>query len=193
MPTSTASATEQLSLAQPATAQPATPPRPGLDDLVARIREQADWAGRPLDTAVSVADLLRAELPSLELLTAEERAYVGPTYARHLLHSEARFSVVAIVWQPGQLTEIHDHIAWCTFGVLQGTEFETLYRDHGDHLTEIGRVANGAGDVSGFAPPGDIHKVHNTGDVTAISLHVYGADLGTNPESVRRVYDLPIR
>ena len=34
---------------------------------------------------------------------------------------------------------------------------------------------------------------HNTGDVTAISLHVYGADLGTHPESVRRVYDLPVR
>ena len=55
---------------------------------------------------------------------------------------------------------------------------------HGDHLTEIGRSANGVGDVSGFAPPGDIHRVHNTGDETAISLHVYGADLSVSPSSV---------
>ena len=99
----------------------------------------------------------------------------------------------ALVWRPGQRTAIHDHIAWCAFGVLQGTEFETLYRDHGDYLTEIGRVANQVGDVSGFAPPGDIHRVHNTGDVTAISLHVYGADLSADGVSVRREYYQPVR
>lgn len=59
--------------------------------------------------------------------------------------------------------------------------------------TEIGRTANQVGEVSGFAPPGDIHRVHNTGDSTAISLHIYGADLGVTPSSIRRVYDLPVR
>jgi predicted metal-dependent enzyme (double-stranded beta helix superfamily) len=101
--------------------------------------------------------------------------------------------VKALIWQPGQLTSIHDHIAWCAFGVMQGVEYETLYRDDGDHLTEIGRVANQVGDVSGFAPPGDIHRVHNTGDVTAISLHVYGADLSDSAVTIRREYDLPVR
>ena len=36
---------------------------------------------------------------------------------------------------------------------------------------------NHVGDVSGFAPPGDIHRVHNTADETAISIHVYGTDV----------------
>ena len=99
----------------------------------------------------------------------------------------------ALVWRPGQLTPIHDHIAWCAFAVLQGTEFETLYRDEGDHLVEIGRNANEVGDVSGFAPPGDIHRVHNVGEGTAISLHVYGADLSRDGVSIRRVYELPIQ
>ena len=89
-------------------------------------------------------------------------------------------------------TPIHDHVAWCAFVVLQGVEFETLSRDDGDHLTELGRAANRVGDASGFAPPGDIHRVHNTGGSTAISLHVYGADLGRGESSVRRVYDLPV-
>jgi hypothetical protein len=35
--------------------------------------------------------------------------------------------------------------------------------------------------------------VHNTGDTTAVSLHVYGADLGDDATSVRREYDLPVR
>jgi predicted metal-dependent enzyme (double-stranded beta helix superfamily) len=169
-----------------------TQTRPGLDLLVGQIRDRVDWTDSPTAQARQVADLLRESLPSLDMLSPEEKVGAADGYTRHLLHAEPRFSIAAIVWQPGQLTDIHDHIAWCTFAVLQGIEYETLYRDHGDHLTEIGRSANKTGDVSGFAPPGDIHRVHNTGDVTAISLHVYGADLRTSPSSVRRVYDLPV-
>jgi predicted metal-dependent enzyme (double-stranded beta helix superfamily) len=36
-------------------------------------------------------------------------------------------------------------------------------------------------DVSGFAPPGDIHSDRNAGNGTAISIHVYG----TSPGSAR--------
>jgi predicted metal-dependent enzyme (double-stranded beta helix superfamily) len=46
--------------------------------------------------------------------------------------------------------------------------------------------------VSGFAPPGDIHRVRNIGDDTAISLHVYGADITRLGSSIRRTYDLPV-
>ena len=38
-------------------------------------------------------------------------------------------------------------------------------------------------------PAGDIHRVRNIGDTTAISLHVYGADLSRVGSSVRRYYD----
>ena len=57
----------------------------------------------------------------------------------------------------------------------------------------IARNQNPAGTVSGFAPPGDIHRVRNHGDGVAISLHVYGADITRLGSSVRRVYDLPVR
>jgi 3-mercaptopropionate dioxygenase len=46
--------------------------------------------------------------------------------------------------------------------------------------------------VSGFAPPGDIHRVRNHGRDVAISLHVYGADIARLGSSVRRIYDLPL-
>lgn len=169
------------------------PARPGLADLVTSIRTLTSGSADPHRTALAVADLLRAAPPTTDLLTPAELRGDDSGYQRHTLHTEAAFSVVAVVWRPGQRTVIHDHVAWCSFVVLQGVEFETLYRDHGDHLTEIGRVANEVGSASGFAPPGDIHRVHNTGEVTAVSLHVYGADLRDEASSVRREYDLPVR
>jgi predicted metal-dependent enzyme (double-stranded beta helix superfamily) len=52
-----------------------------------------------------------------------------------------------------------------------------------------GHNENHVGDVSGFAPPGDIHCVHNTSETTAISIHIYGTDLTRIGSSVRRYYD----
>ena len=52
---------------------------------------------------------------------------------------------------------------------------------------------NGRGEVSGFAPPGDIHRVSNLGDHVAISIHLYGTDISRVGSSVRREYDLPVR
>jgi hypothetical protein len=56
-------------------------------------------------------------------------------------------------------------------------------------LNVIGRSDNHVGDVSGFAPPGDIHRVHNTAEETAISIHVYGTGVTRIGSSARRYYD----
>jgi predicted metal-dependent enzyme (double-stranded beta helix superfamily) len=71
--------------------------------------------------------------------------------------------------------------------VLQGAETETLYGFDGGRLVEVGEVHRPAGSVSGAAPPDDVHRVCNTGDTVAITLHAYGADLSTGT-SVRRTY-----
>ena len=90
---------------------------------------------------------------------------------------------IALVWRPGQLTRLHDHVTWCVFGVIQGVEHEELFDTDGNL---IGESANDTGDVTGFAPPGDIHRVRNIGDITAISIHVYGTDVTRVGSSVRR-------
>ncbi|MEU8250835.1 cysteine dioxygenase family protein [Nonomuraea sp. NPDC048916] len=167
--------------------------RPGLDELVRGVGALTVRGLGPRDTAFAVADLLRARLPSLDLLTPREREGSPDGYVSQVLHAQDDFSIVAVVWRPGQGTVIHDHVSWCAFGVLSGIEHETLYRDLGDHLTEIGRADNRPGEVSGFAPPGDIHAVRNTSDEVGVSVHVYGADVSRLGSSVRRVYDLPIR
>jgi 3-mercaptopropionate dioxygenase len=155
-------------------------------------RRHADWE----ETARLVADELRAHLPAADILTEAERAGEAGGYRCHVLHVEAdgSFSVTAMVWRPGQVTPIHDHVAWCVFGVVQGIEYEELYAldADGTGLAEVGRNQNRPGEVSGFAPPGDIHRVRNVGDEVAISLHVYGADITRLGSSVRRTYDLPV-
>jgi len=72
------------------------------------------------------------------------------------------------------------------FGVVQGVEHEELFDAEGRSL---GESDNLTGDVSGFAPPGDIHRVRNVGDTTAISIHIYGTDIDRAGSSVRRYYD----
>jgi predicted metal-dependent enzyme (double-stranded beta helix superfamily) len=170
--------------------------RPGLAGLVDEVRaavdRHPDW-GR---AAALVADALRRRLPGPDLLTAEERAGDPTTYQSHLLHvqPDGAFSILAVVWRPGQVTPIHDHVTWCVVGVVQGVEHEELFGcPTGEYLVRRGDSANPAGSVTGFAPPGDIHRVHNPTDRTTISLHVYGTDISRIGSSVRRVYDLPIR
>jgi predicted metal-dependent enzyme (double-stranded beta helix superfamily) len=94
--------------------------------------------------------------------------------------------VTAVIWRPGQATGIHDHITWCVVGVLQGVEHEELFDEH---LNRTGVSDNRPGEVGGFAPPGDIHRIVNTGTETAISLHVYGTDLSRVGSSARRYYE----
>jgi hypothetical protein len=66
----------------------------------------------------------------------------------------------------GQQTMIHDHVAWCVTGVLQGREYEEIFAlaDGGRALRLTARNVNQAGAVSSFAPPGDIHRVRNAGE-----------------------------
>jgi predicted metal-dependent enzyme (double-stranded beta helix superfamily) len=163
-------------------------PAARLTPLVAGIRTAVDRRSDWEETAQLVADQLRRHLPGPDVLSAEQRLGSPDDYCAHPLHVEpdGSFSIIALVWRPGQLTRIHDHVTWCVFGVIQGVEHEELF-DAGLNL--IGESDNHVGDVSGFAPPGDIHRVHNTGTETAISIHVYGTDVTRVGSSARRYYD----
>jgi predicted metal-dependent enzyme (double-stranded beta helix superfamily) len=155
-----------------------------IEGVRGAVAVHADWSR----TAELVAEQLRLHLPSPDVLTAEQRLGCPDNYCSHTLHVEpdGTFSIIAVVWRPGQLTRIHDHVAWCVVGVIQGTEHEELFDEN---LRLIRVNDNRVGDVSGFAPPGDIHRVHNTHDVTAISVHIYGTDVSRIGSSVRRYYN----
>jgi hypothetical protein len=102
-------------------------PAPGLAALITAVRvavgKRADWAG----TAQLVASALDRHLPSPSILTADQRTGDPDTYKSGVLYSEpdGSFSIVALVWRPRQVTPIHDHVTWCVFAVIQGTETPT--------------------------------------------------------------------
>ena len=163
--------------------------------LTAVIRREVRARGTWQETTDRVAAALRRHLPGPDLLTPEQLAGDPEGYQTHLVHAEpdGSFSVSVMVWRPGQTTPIHDHLAWCVTAVLQGAEHEEIFALRGDHLEVVARNQNQVGGVSGFAPPGDIHRVRNAGSGVAVSMHVYGTDITRVGSSVRRVYDLPVR
>ncbi|MEW2296099.1 cysteine dioxygenase family protein [Streptomyces sp. NPDC006743] len=173
----------------------ATTPR--LDRLVQEVREAVRQNLPGERTAHLVARRLAPHLGAGDLLTDAQCEGSADRYRQHVLHVEedGGFSVVALVWLPGQRTSVHDHVSWCVTGVHEGREHERRYRLTGEgaaaRLVATEEVVNERGDVCGFAPPGDIHRVWNGGTGKAVSLHIYGADIDRLGSSVRRVYEPP--
>jgi predicted metal-dependent enzyme (double-stranded beta helix superfamily) len=158
-------------------ADPAAVVRACPDDLVRAVRAEVRRGLGWQDTADCVAAALRASLPDpAAILSAPLRRGDPAGYQSHLLYAEpdGSFSISAMVWMPGQQTMIHDHVAWCVTGVLQGREYEEIFA-----LADSGRALRLA--------------ARNSGDTVAISMHVYGADISRLGNSIRREYPLPVR
>ncbi len=110
-------------------------------------------------------------------------APVPDHYARRELYTspEHGYSVIAMVWGPGQGTPLHDHSGlWCAEGIWQGrlriTEYELTARD-GDRCQLIARepVEEATGSTGYLIPPAEYHVIENpSADEVAVSLHVYG-------------------
>jgi 3-mercaptopropionate dioxygenase len=167
-----------------------------LSGLAAGVRDvtrrPSDWA----ETADRAAAALARRLPTGAEVQAVLPGGPEPDHVRsQVLHVEpdGSFSIVALLLRPGQATVIHDHVTWCAVAVIDGLEREDLFAlDETSHrLTPAGSSINRPGDVSGFAPPGDIHRVTNIGDGLSISINVYGTDIARIGSSVRRTYEQP--
>lgn len=65
-------------------------------------------------------------------------------------------------------------------------EHEDFYDDQ---LSLLGARDSQPGEISGFVPPGDIHRIRNISTSTAISLHICGTDVTWVASSARRYYN----
>lgn len=170
-----------------------------LEQLIGSIRSIVQSESDPAKVGEAVAVALQPVLGDQSLLTEDQLIPDPNHYRQHILHVEpdGSFSIVALVWLPGQETPIHDHVCWCVVGVHLGEEHETTYALAGNesdpYLIVSGQPVNLNGSVAALIPPGDIHKVANAGDSLAVSLHIYGADIGVLGTSIRRRYDLDVR
>ncbi|MBE0612546.1 MAG: cysteine dioxygenase [Burkholderiales bacterium] len=152
--------------------------RHGRDEL-AMLRE----GGRLLAGLIAHDDWLP------DACAATHRAH----HQEYLLHCDAlgRFAVLSLVLAPGQKTPVHDHTVWCLIGVLRGTECIAEYRHEGEGapMQKTGQHLCRAGSIDVASPTvGDIHVMANEQrDQTAVSIHVYGADIGA---LMRRTYSV---
>jgi predicted metal-dependent enzyme (double-stranded beta helix superfamily) len=172
-----------------------------LESLIADVDAIRHANSEQRTIARLVAQRLRDLVADGSWLRAEHRQPAEDRYRQHVLYvsPDEGFSVVSLVWRPGQRTAIHDHVAWCVVGVLEGVEREVrfrLYRDGKDsYLTRrFTRIAH-AGEAGFIVPPDeDIHQVENAGDSVAISIHVYGANIAKLGSSINRTFDdVPIQ
>ncbi len=169
-----------------------------MQRLANQLTNAADHALDAEALRIEACRLLEAAVGLERLLGPAEHEPDPHRYRQHILHVDpaGRFSVVALVWLPGQATPIHDHIAWCVTGVHAGCEVEQRY----EPLSPSGNrprmlrptvvALNAPGTVSSLPPLGrDIHRVRCAGDERAISLHIYGADITRLGTSINVVYD----
>jgi predicted metal-dependent enzyme (double-stranded beta helix superfamily) len=143
---------------------------------------------RTTDPNACVAFVQRA-LPTLlhtpHCLAPEYTISAPESYARHLVyrHPEGHYAVVAMVWRPGQGTPIHDHGGvWCVEGVYQGQMQVTQYNvtpidARRVKAVPVQYITANLGNVGALIPPYEYHVMANTSRQTAITLHVYGAEL----------------
>ena len=137
-------------------------------------RDGADEA-RMLDEGEK---LLHGLVSNDDWLPDEFAAPSQDSYRQYLLYCAPleRFSVASFVWMPGHRTPIHDHTVWGLVGVMRGEEmceeFSPSIRKTNSHKSKPGEVDRVSPRI------GDIHVVSNAGTQTAVSIHVYGANIG---------------
>lgn len=105
-------------------------------------------------------------------------------YARRLLHRGDDYTVVVMVWGPGQGTPIHDHDGkWCVECVYQGQIHVVSYDIKGSPEDEIvsfqveDDIAAGRGEAGALIPPYDYHIIENLREDVAVTVHVYGGEI----------------
>lgn len=143
---------------------------------------------RIVDSGRDEPDVLREVSDALKKILGKPGwlpdRYIRPRsdrYAQYPLYvaPDGSFSVVSFVWSPGQATPVHDHTVWGVVGIHQGVERTEAFRSVDDKLTVTRVIDAGVGEVGAVSPAiGDVHRVSNVSDELAVSIHVYGGDIG---------------
>lgn len=129
----------------------------------------------------SAAKALMGITSSDAVLTQAQQIGSSERYTRHILHShhQGLYTLVALIWQPGQRTPAHGHHTWCAYRTLEGTLQEERFSwDDERRVARLGDVValNASHCFSAHAGLEKIHRLSNNSQNRAISLHVYGVD-----------------
>jgi len=154
-------------------------------DFVSALERELATAAEPGEQVRATVSLLTGLLNRPDALQGRHIPSAPGHYARYRLHVDPqdRFCVVAMVWDPGQGTPIHDHGGvWCVEGLYQGelhiTRFDLEQRE-GDtcRFRKVDDIQAHRCEVGNLIPPYEYHVMRNEGAQTAVSIHVYGREL----------------
>jgi len=122
-----------------------------------------------------------------EFLDARFLAPNPERYARRLVHRdpEGRYTVIAMVWNTGQGTPLHDHAGiWCVEcvykGQIQVTSFSCRGGDPERDLVRFEKetvIHAGVGQAGALIPPFEYHVLENADTQPTVTLHVYGGEM----------------
>ena len=165
--------------------------RPLLDEL---IHDLTRAAHDPADVAAA----LQGYLGEPGLLAPAHRRSSPDHYRTNVVHvaPDGSFSLVALVWRPGQRTSIHSHQSWCVVGVHEGVEEERSFSlvesdlEPALLLEDVRRYEPGC--VTWLSAEDEIHDVANVGDAhrdLAARLRTALRRLGS---SILDTFDLPV-
>lgn len=162
-----------------------------IDDFVRALGAALDEAGS--DPARRAAALLQPWLGREDFLGGCDCSPRADRYARRLIHADprGRFSVLALVWSPGQASPVHAHHTWCALGVHCGALQESFFDLPSLQATPAlnGTLLRTAGSCShADARPDLIHRIANACDGAAVSVHVYGVAADAVDHGVNRIY-----
>lgn len=141
-----------------------------------------------LDDGITIRDAVAARAAKLASHwnmphTDFRKLQLGAPYSSYQLYLNAQenLSIILDIFAPGQVAPIHNHCTWGVFVCLEGEEMERRYAvpvDLGQAPVETESFRNGPGVASVGDPARNaFHQVECLGDVPAISLHIYGANL----------------
>ena len=145
-------------------------------------------------TRENILDFLRTHPVDVETL-APHLYFYSEHYTRNLIHKNELFELIAICWDIGQKSPIHNHRdqkCWMAmaYGRVQVHNFVLVQKDPGRNFCELksgGQVVLDSEHPGQVDPEEPIHQVLNLHSYNsrAVSLHVY-----SRPYDSCEVYDL---
>lgn len=123
-----------------------------------------------------------AAIPASHLVGNPER------YTRNLLYADPakRYVVLALVWEAGQQTPIHDHECWGVVGCYRGAITEVAYATPPPNvlpvlpntLKQTTVTVLAPGQACSVDPPNrDLHRMKNDTGERTVTVHVYGREM----------------
>lgn len=147
-----------------------------LQQLVDRLDAAVAAPQEELPDAVTAA--LGEAVAAGAWLSPEQQRASHDHYARHVIYADPgnRYTIVSIAWGSGQQSPIHGHHTWCGVAVYRGTVVETFYEIAGNNAPPraLCSMVRQPGTLSFDADLKGVHRIANTTQDVAVSIHVYG-------------------